>query len=374
VAWGWVIVAASLLPRLALLDFESGDYRAFLSGWYDFLVEHGRWHGLGQQFSSYPPLYLYLLSLSTLLPLPKLYAIKGITLASDYVAAWFVWRLARRRFPNGPAASAALALFLFLPTVVMNGALWGQCDVMYTAGFLASLYYVLEGRAVAALVAFGFSCSLKPQAIFWCPLLAGLFLTRRISWRWVWVPVAVYLGCGIPAILAGRPVWRAVAHWALVRDYPGLTHGAVPNWYAWGSSQSPDTAWWAGIVLTLSATGWFLLRMKRGPCPPEDPASWLVAAALLSVMFPPFLLPGMHERYFFAADVLSLVYVFYRPGAWLVAALIQMSSAFAYVPYLFGAEPIPVPCLSTAVLAALVLVAGDFLGFQPNRKPSEGSR
>jgi len=36
--------------------------------------------------------------------------------------------------------------------------------------------------------------------------------------------------------------------------------------------------------------------------------------ALLSVLFPPFLLPGMHERYFFAADVLSVLYAFCVPG------------------------------------------------------------
>jgi Gpi18-like mannosyltransferase len=101
--WVYMTVAGSLLLRLALLDFESGDYRAFLSGWYDFLLQHGRWHGLGQKFASYPPLYLYFLSLSTLLPLAKLYVIKSTTLVSDYVAAWFVWKLVRRWLPNGEA-------------------------------------------------------------------------------------------------------------------------------------------------------------------------------------------------------------------------------------------------------------------------------
>ena len=52
-----------------------------------------------ERISSYPPLYLYLLSVSTLLPLPKLYAIKLWSILSDYVAAWFVWRLARRVSP-----------------------------------------------------------------------------------------------------------------------------------------------------------------------------------------------------------------------------------------------------------------------------------
>src|SRR5213592_4968460 len=83
--WFYVTIAGSLLLRVSVLDFESGDYRLFLGKWYDFFVEHGRWRGLGEiteAFSSYPSLYLYLVSLSTLLPLPKLYAIKLISIAA----------------------------------------------------------------------------------------------------------------------------------------------------------------------------------------------------------------------------------------------------------------------------------------------------
>src|SRR6266542_4176175 len=85
--WVYVGVAGSLLLRASVLDFESGDYKLFLSNWYDYFLQHGRWAALKDDFSNYPPLYLYLLSLSTLLPLPKLYAIKLISILSDYLAA-----------------------------------------------------------------------------------------------------------------------------------------------------------------------------------------------------------------------------------------------------------------------------------------------
>ncbi|MCZ7641035.1 MAG: hypothetical protein M5U12_36265 [Verrucomicrobia bacterium] len=49
-------MAGSLLLRLSLFDFESGDYRFFLSRWYDLYVEQGRWRGLGveEPFATYP--------------------------------------------------------------------------------------------------------------------------------------------------------------------------------------------------------------------------------------------------------------------------------------------------------------------------------
>ena len=101
--WLYVSVTGSLLLRLSVFDFQSTDYEFYLSKWYDFFVEHGRWRGfseLTEQVANYPPLYMYLVSLSTLIPLPKLYAIKLITIATDYLAAWYFWRLARREFPS----------------------------------------------------------------------------------------------------------------------------------------------------------------------------------------------------------------------------------------------------------------------------------
>jgi Gpi18-like mannosyltransferase len=358
--WFYVTIAGSMLLRVSLLDFESGDYTVYLSNWYDFFLEHGQWHGLGlrQPDAIYHPLYLYLISLSTLLPLPKLHAIKLFSLVGDYVAAWYVWRLSKRYSPQGWAAWAAMTAFLFLPTVVMNGALWGQCDVLYTAGFLASLFYLVERRPVTALVAFGFSCAFKPQAIFWCPLLAGLFVAGRLPWKWIWVPATVYIGCALPALLAGKPVMDALWRWG--SDFRSDLTAGAPNWYQWVFEQQPEVFWWPGIVLTLVATAFFVLCVEHTAASGSSGGRWLLSLAFLSVLFPPFLLPGMHDRYFFPADVLSVLYAVFVPGGYRPAILVQSASAFAYLPFLFLHEPVPRPLLALVMTAALGLVVVDF--------------
>ncbi|MBI3416364.1 MAG: DUF2029 domain-containing protein [Verrucomicrobia bacterium] len=371
--WLYVTIAGSMLLRLSIFDFESGDYHLFLSNWYDFFVQHGRWQGLGElteEVANYPPLYMYFVSLSTLLPLPKLYAIKLFSVAADYLAAWYVWWLVRREFPAGRRAWATVTAFLFLPTVVMNSALWGQCDMMYTGGLLASLFYLMEKRPVAALVAFGFSCSLKPQAIFWCPLLAGLLVAGRLPWKKIWIPATVYAAWGIPEILAGRPVLHVLGHWGRVKNLSGLTLGAT-NWYQWVFEQQPEIFWLAGIVLTVTATAFFVLWVCEGPAAGLGEAQWLVSLAMLSLLFPPFLLPGMHERYFFAADVLSVVYAFYVSRGFWVMLLIQFASAFTYLPYLFRQEPVPRWLLPFPILAAIGLVIKSLVEPVSNRPESE---
>jgi Gpi18-like mannosyltransferase len=367
--WLCGAILASLALRLSLFDFESDDYQGFLARWYDFFIEHGRWQGLGQvtvDVANQSPLYLTLLSLSTLLPLPKLYAIKLLSVACDYLAAWYVWRLAKRKCPDGVRSAWAPMVFLFLPTVVMNGALWGQCDVMYTTGFLASLFYLLQDRPLAALAAFGVSCSLKPQAIFWCPLLAGLLARGRLPWRLLWVAPAVYAACGLPSIAAGRPVLHVLGHWTMVKNLPGLTLGA-PNWYQWVSVWVSSVLWTVGVLLSLGAVALFVLWMRKGPREGQSPSHWLVSAALLSVLFPPFLLPGMHERYFFPADVLALAYAVAVPRGWVVVALMQFASAFSYCPFLFGREPVQRDVLALAVAVAIEWVV---LGLWARRRPA----
>ena len=60
----------------------------------------------------------------------------------------------------------------------------------------------------------------------------------------------------------------------------------------------------------------------------------ILTAALLFAVGIPFLLPHMHDRYFFAADALSLILVFCVPILAPVAALTQFASLLGYYAYL----------------------------------------
>jgi hypothetical protein len=66
----------------------------------------------------------------------------------------------------------------------------------------------------------------------------------------------------------------------------------------------------------------------------------------------------MHERYFYLADVLSVVLAFYRPRLWYLPLIVQASSFLSYVPFLFlGAHGAFVDrrLLATLMLSALLI-------------------
>ena len=82
----------------------------------------------------------------------------------------------------------------------------------------------------------------------------------------------------------------------------------------------------------------------------------MIALATASTLLVPFVLPRMHDRYFFAADVLSIVLAFVVPRLIPVAVLVQLASFFAYLPYLFDVEPVPLRYVALGELAAIALL------------------
>jgi hypothetical protein len=64
-------------------------------------------------------------------------------------------------------------------------------------------------------------------------------------------------------------------------------------------------------------------------------------AAVLSSASLPFLLPGMHERFFILADVLAFLYAVSFPSrqSVLAAGWMQIASAFPVIVFAFKLEP-----------------------------------
>jgi Gpi18-like mannosyltransferase len=95
--------------------------------------------------------------------------------------------------------------------------------------------------------------------------------------------------------------------------------------------------------------------------PAELNSSQVVLAASSSVLLLPFILPGMHERYFYLADVLTVVAASFFPRElWMAPVLTQLGSFFSYLPFLVGSKRVVWPqwaFLDLRVLAVGVLVA-----------------
>ncbi len=88
-------------------------------------------------------------------------------------------------------------------------------------------------------------------------------------------------------------------------------------------------------------------------------SSLLIELSLISVMLMPFVLPKMLDRYFYPADVLSILFAFYFPRYFYIPIGMSIISFFAYQPTLFQTEPVAIPVLALGILILLVVVIRD---------------
>ena len=351
-------VGLALALRISLLDFKSGDYFSYTKLWYNTLKDEG-FSAFGHGFANYNLPYLYLLyAVVRCLPdLPAVIAVKIPSLVADFVAATVAFAVVRVRYGR----SSAFPLFsafavLFAPTVVLNGAFWGQADAVYACVLLATIYFMIRRQDATAMLCYGLALALKAQTIFLLPLVLGLVLRREIRWRAFLLIPFVMVAVLVPALLAGRPLLDLLLIYpSQAGQYQQLTMHA-PTALTWVPDGGRYYAYFYAAALTVTATlalafSWAIYRSSTKLSP-----GLLVELSLISAILVPFFLPKMHERYFYLADVLSIVFAFYTPSHFFIPLLMTTISFFAYQPALFGVEPIPMALLALGVFIVLVVL------------------
>jgi Gpi18-like mannosyltransferase len=355
------VMCCAVCVRLPFFPFRSGDFDAYFSQWYAFIAQHGGFAALRYDFANYNVPYLYLLALLTYTPIPALWGVKLISVAFDLVLGLFTFRIVALRRPGTWWPVIAAGVVLLLPTVVMNSSLWGQADSIYSAFGIAGVYFVLRRRPWLACLFFGLAFSFKLQIVFLFPVLLLLAVRRRIPWPALLLIPGVYLLLGVPALLAGASVHELLTVYVTeAGTYQQLTLNA-PNVYQFlGDVGHTATVRALGIELTglLLVALALPIMVRRVELTPTR----IVLAATVSAVLVPYFLPAMHERYFYLADVLTVIAACYVPRRlWALPVAEQFASAFSYAPFLlmsrgFGSSTlIGFAILSTVMLAALGL-------------------
>lgn len=346
-------VGLAFFFRAMMLSYVSSDYEIFLSQWVATLRDNGGFGAIRLPIGNYNAPYLYFLAAISYLPIPDLYLIKLFSILFDVALAWGGARLAAH-FSQADSLRPLVCFcaLLLLPTVMLNGAYWGQCDALYGALVLHALASALERRGAASLTLLGVAFSFKLQTVFILPLWGALWLAGRIRFRQLFLFPAAYAVTCVPALLLGKPLGD------ILSVYVGQTQegagslnynsASIYSFLPYGASVAEAPAARAGILaafgLVLLLLGALFVFRRRL----TDSA--LLSAGVVLALGVPFLLPYMHDRYFFLADVLTLVWACAMPRNLLAPALAQLASLSAYLVYFrqrytfvlqLGAKPIP---------------------------------
>lgn len=359
-------VGLSLLLRLAAFDYETLDYKDFLRHWVEFFRVNGGFAALDTPVGNYNIPYLYFLAFFSYLDINDLHLIKLLSVFFDFVLAWSCMRLVGKFTDSPLRRGGSFCAVLLWPTVFLNGAVWGQCDSSYVALMVLGIYLALDDRPVLSMVCAALSFGFKLQAVFLLPVYAVLWMQGRFRLRHFVIFPLSYVLLVMPAVIAGRPFMDTLTLYLGQTGSigSGLNYNS-PSAFSFFQYTLPESYHELACKLGIAAAFTFMLCLllicyvNRKSL--NDRA--VLAAALLFAIGIPFLLPHMHDRYFFGADMLSLVLAFVSPVCAAAALCVEFASFLGYHAYLKMEFLLLMDRGAWALLAAL-LIAACCLAFQ----------
>ena len=173
--------AMLMLARAVMLDFETADYTTFLSKWTQVFREGG-FRTLAENVGDYNLIYQYILLGISRVPLHDLYLIKWVTVVFDYLLALAMMR-AGGALAGEDTQTPLFLIVLALPTVLLDGACWGQCDPVYITFVVLSLYALETDRPYLSAIALSVAFAFKLQTIFFFPVVLLGLIHKRYNVR-----------------------------------------------------------------------------------------------------------------------------------------------------------------------------------------------
>lgn len=329
----FAFTALALVIRASLLDYQSDDYLVFLAPWTQFFRDNGGFAALRYSLGNYNPPYMYFLALFSYFDISELHLIKLLSVLFDVLLAWACMKLLGLYTGSRAKLLGVFLAVLYLPTVVINGAYWAQCDSIYAFFGLFALYLGLRGRGCASMVSLAACFSFKLQAVFIIPVFFILLLAKRIRWRELLVFPAAYIIFMLPALIAGRPFIETMTLYfsqaGTVGDAMNYNAPSLTSMFRWSGNTEGPSMLLIAAAFALVLASYAVAAVKRRAL--DDTV--ILGFALLLAMGIPYLLPHMHDRYFFLAGVLALVLAFRDVRFFPVPLLAELASLHCYYAY-----------------------------------------
>ena len=341
---GFLLLCSIVIRYHLMKHGSSGDFVGYFVPWlerYKVSIVAGLREGVREEY--YVP-YNVLLAFASKLNVPDYIAIGIIPCVFDYLASFLIYRMLTDNFSNYVNRTVAMMVsigYLFIPSIVLNGAAWKQCDSIYSFFVLALLKCVLDNKMVMTFVMFGLAISFKLQAIFIVPVLIILYFTnKKLKAINIVFSIITYLIAGLPAVICGRPAFevyysiyfaQAEEHHAMTLNYPNLYMIAMTNYEHCHIYAKLLTVFVFAIVF------WYLC-WKRHELSDRN----IIVLSVWSVWTCCMFLPAMHQRYdymvamLFAVCIPVLEIVRTKRLAIISAVLFYIGNIITYSYSLFG--------------------------------------
>ena len=250
---------------------------------------------------------------------------------------------------------------MFLPTVALNSAAWGQNDSIYTAFILLSLYHAMNEHDNRTFIYMAIAYSFKQQAIFFMPFIIIMWLKNKIKIRYIfWIPV-IYILAMVPSAIAGRP-WgdllgiygkQVTMFSRLSMNYPSIYTIITTDI----EKYTRRGLILGGTVCTLMIFGSIAYYVYKKDF--KITSRYMLTLAIFTMEVCTFCLPVMHERYGYIPEVMAVIYGMLNYKKMPICAALQVITMITYTRYLFGSTVTLLWPLTMAMLTIILLLGYD---------------
>ncbi|AOM14147.1 hypothetical protein [Bacillus thuringiensis] len=330
-----VVVVASLLLRI-YLAFHLEGYERDQLFFVDWMNTVGK-YGLGDVYAhgdlvNYPPFFLALLGIYGVIlsffnisvdAAGVLIRVPSIVFE---VVAIIIFAIASKRIENSIVRAALVTFFAFSPTVIVDGTIWGQVDMLHSILMVSSILLLMYKPTWSGVI-YAIALLAKFQSIVIAPVFAMYFLKIIFEKREGKQLIKFIIGFCIPLLIFGLYfaahgtfiTMLTQAYLNAVGTFPTVTVFAMNIWY-YAIGTDPNTVDTIQVLphITLKTVGLILLSIAAAlTClyvffhRHMNTAVLLKAATFISFAF--FMLPTqMHERYAFPALVFVIFLLLYE--------------------------------------------------------------
>lgn len=330
---GIVLVAGFLIRMIAslLYDGYETDINCFMS-WSDMVYENGFgsfYHLDG--FTDYPPGYMYVLYLLGLVrnifdiqwfSKVSFILLKMPSILCDLVTSILLYKVASKKMRYVPSVVLA-GVYLLTPAIILDGAVWGQVDSVFTLFVVLTCYFVSQKKLPFAYFSFVIGTLIKPQTLVFAPIiLIGIieqvFIEglrdgdRKAFFSLFWKNLAAGVSSLVVFVLGLLPfgLQESISQYTeTLGSYPYASVNAYNFWTLigknWVSQDEiflflPYKVWGTlSIIFIVIVVLYLGLRWKDS----ED-KYYMLSAGLISFVF--LFSVRMHERYVYPAFALIL--------------------------------------------------------------------
>ena len=358
----WVF---AFIIRVKLIPAGSADYFAFLEPWMEDIKKLGGFKSMGTAVSNYSTSYMYLMCLVETVTNDWLTGLKMVSFVFDYAAAVAVFLIVFHMTKSTKKSITGMAILLLCPTVIINDAIWCQCDIIYVCFVLYALYFLMKKNSRLCMIMIGIAFSFKLQTVFILPFIVILWLRNYVIKLidFIWIPF-IYIISIIPAWIMGRSLTELLLiYFNQGNEYPWCTLN-YPNVYAFFDESMPNGHMpmllsGAGVFMALLALGYIAYYIYAKKVDFSKSYEILILTVMFTVAIAIYILPHMHERYGFLIDIMAIFYAIKRPRRILLMFAFYLVSIIISMPFLIEVHIFSIQTMTVVVTLLFAILGVD---------------